>query len=104
MLILKGTPYIERFNVKAWSLDHTCIHGVNKASGVTVFPHAIAQGASWDLDLVRRVSNATAIEARILSAKEYFASGRRSAGSALSCDGGTRNRPAGSFFFETRGH
>eukprot|EP01047_Picozoa_sp_COSAG01_P064330 COSAG01_NODE_8495_length_2765_cov_31.726182_2_plen_161_part_00 len=54
-----GTPYIasgsagESINVKGWSLDHTCIHGLNKASGVTVFPHAIAQGASWDRDLVR---------------------------------------------------
>ena len=83
-----GTPYIEKYNVKSWSLDHTCIHGMNKASGVTVFPHAIAQGASWDLDLVRRVSNATAIEARILSNKEYVASGYRAAGTALSCDGG----------------
>ena len=38
-----GTPWIERLNLKGWSLDHTCIHGLNKAHGVTVFPHAIAQ-------------------------------------------------------------
>jgi hypothetical protein len=56
-----GTPYIasgsagESINVKGWSLDHTCIHGLNKASGVTVFPHAIAQGTSWDRDLVRHI-------------------------------------------------
>ena len=40
-----GTPYIERFNAKTWSLDATCIHGVasRRAGHVTVFPHAIAQ-------------------------------------------------------------
>lgn len=83
-----GTPYIRRLNVKSWSLDHTCIHGLNKASGVTVFPHAIAQGASWDVDLVRRVSNATAIEARILSNQGYVKTKGANQGEALSCDGG----------------
>lgn len=82
-----GTPYIERYNMKTWSLDHTCIHGMNKQNDVTVFPHAIAQGASWDRDLVTRVSNATAIEARILSDKTYAQRGE-SMGGALSCDGG----------------
>jgi beta-glucosidase-like glycosyl hydrolase len=83
-----GTPYIAKTNSKGWSLDHTCIHGLNKASGVTVFPHAIAQGASWDRDLVTRVSNATAVEARILSAKGYESSKGANMGEALSCDGG----------------
>ena len=55
---------------------------------MTVFPHAIAQGASFDLDLVRRVSNATAQEARILSDEAYAQSGGQNAGAALSCDGG----------------
>eukprot|EP00039_Didymoeca_costata_P005644 m.83310 g.83310 ORF g.83310 m.83310 type:complete len:797 (+) comp12915_c0_seq1:95-2485(+) len=83
-----GTPYIQKYNIKSWSLDHTCIHGLNKDRGVTVFPHAIAQGASWDLDLVQRVSNATAVEARVLSWQEYTSSHGMHAGSALSCDGG----------------
>ena len=36
-----GTPYIQRFNLKTWSLDATCIHGVasKRAGHVTVFPH-----------------------------------------------------------------
>ena len=109
-----GTPYIERFNLKTWSLDATCIHGVasRRAGHVTVFPHvreprhhfgpllthltalchparavvccttrrpwaldadgclrsdavsnlglqAIAQGATWDVDLVMKMSNVT---------------------------------------------
>ena len=74
--------------MKSWSLDHTCIHGLNKANGVTVFPHAIAQGASWDRELVTRVSNATAIEARILSDQAYLHTKGASMGGALSCDGG----------------
>eukprot|EP00041_Stephanoeca_diplocostata_P022483 m.537193 g.537193 ORF g.537193 m.537193 type:complete len:814 (-) comp22073_c1_seq1:59-2500(-) len=83
-----GSPFIDRLNVKSWGLDHTCIHGLNKNSGVTVFPHAIAQGASWDVELVTRVSNATAIEGRIVSAQTYVHTGGKNAGSALSCDGG----------------
>ena len=60
-----------------WSLDHTCIHGLNKASGVSVFPHAIAQGASWDRALVRRVSNATAIEVKAPASFPRCAHGSR---------------------------
>eukprot|EP01062_Namystynia_karyoxenos_P005902 TRINITY_DN12045_c0_g2_i1.p1 TRINITY_DN12045_c0_g2~~TRINITY_DN12045_c0_g2_i1.p1 ORF type:complete len:1023 (+),score=199.81 TRINITY_DN12045_c0_g2_i1:121-3069(+) len=83
-----GTEYVSRFNLKAWSLDHTCIHGINKLKNVSVFPHAIAQGASWDRDLVTRISNATAVEARVLSEKEYNDSNGKNQGSVLSCDGG----------------
>ena len=83
-----GTPLIPEYNVKGWSLDHTCIHGLNHESGITVFAHAIAQGASWDVDLLRRVSNATAVEARIISAQDYVKTGGSVSGRALSCDGG----------------
>jgi beta-glucosidase len=83
-----GTPYIESLNVKSWSLDHTCIHGLNKARNVTLFPHEIAQGTSWDASLVQRILNATATEARILSAKGYIASNGHNLGEVLSCDGG----------------
>ena len=83
-----GTPFIESLNVKSWSLDHTCIHGLNKARNVSLFPHEIAQGTSWDTDLVRRILNATATEARILSAKGYVQSKGHSLGEVLSCDGG----------------
>ena len=83
-----SSPSIARLNTKGWSLDRTCIHGVNKESNVTVFPHAIAQGASWDLQLVTRVSNATAAEARILSQMIYIRTNGQNAGAALSCDGG----------------
>jgi len=83
-----GTPYIPRLNLKGWSLDHTCIHGLNKFKNVTVFPHAIAQGATWDLALVRRMGNVTAVEARALSEQTYQNGGGKNQGSSLSCDGG----------------
>ncbi len=83
-----GTPFIPSLNVKGWSLDHTCIHGINKQRNITLFPHEISQGASFDPDLVRRVLNATAVEARILSAKAYVSSGGKVLGAVLSCDGG----------------
>lgn len=40
-----GTPYIPKTNSKGWSLDHTCIHGLNKQNGVTVFPHVRLRAA-----------------------------------------------------------
>jgi hypothetical protein len=83
-----GTPYIPALNIKSWSLDHTCIHGLNKARNITLFPHEIAQGASWDPSLVERILNATATEARIMSAKGFVATHGHSLGEVLSCDGG----------------
>ena len=83
-----GSQYVPEYNVKSWSLDHTCIHGVNKASNISVFPHAIAQGASWDLPLIARIGRATAAEARNLSAATYTRTGGQNQGGALSCDGG----------------
>jgi len=37
----------------------------------TSFPHAIAQAASWDLDLVARITAASAYEARAISQQAY---------------------------------
>jgi hypothetical protein len=44
--------------------------------------------ATWDVELVNRMSNITAIEARILSAKGYMATKGTNMGEDLSCDGG----------------
>ena len=50
----------------------------------TVGPHAINQGATFDTELVERMSNATADEVRAHSLLAYAAAGVR----FLSCDGG----------------
>jgi len=54
---------------------------------VTVFPHAIALAATFDTDLVRRVSEATAVEGRIVNQLNYATRGGRT-WQAVSCDGG----------------
>ena len=60
--------YVKRLNLKGTHWDSTCIHGVPNAGNATVFPHAIALGASFDVDLVRRVGLATATEMRSIPA------------------------------------
>lgn len=40
-----------------------CLHGLQQA-GHTVFPQAVALGASWDTDMVHRVGKAIGAEAR----------------------------------------
>ena len=90
-----GFPYIPRLNVKAWHHDFTCIHGVNYPNGlrsapalnVSVFPHAIAQAATFDLALVAGLSAATAYEARALNQALYAATGG-TLWAGTSCDGG----------------
>jgi hypothetical protein len=75
--------YARCLEARTSDLTNHCCAGL-----LLVDAQAIAQGASWDRDLVRRVSNATAIEARILSAQEYTSTKGANMGAALSCDGG----------------
>ena len=71
--------YVEELNLKTMPWDTTCTHGLstNKVGvyNVTVFPTTIGNfykylffiqglGASFDIDLIKSVSNTTAIEAR----------------------------------------
>ena len=90
-----GFGYDAQLNLKAIHWDFTCIHGVSYPGGVpnaqplnvSVFPHAIAQAASFDLDLVARLSAATLYEARAVGQAVYrFSGGEVWAGT--SCDGG----------------
>ena len=90
-----GFSFIPRLNVKAWHHDFTCIRGVNFPNGidnapavnVSVFPHAIAQAATFDVALVASISNATAYEARALNQVIYASSGG-TLWAGTSCDGG----------------
>lgn len=80
-----GQP-IARLNLKGFRWDSTCIHGP-PFRNVTVFPHAINQGATFNRELVWRMSNATAFEMRAYTTLQYNLShGNVFAG--LSCDGG----------------
>ena len=90
-----GFGYDAALNLKAFHWDFTCIHGVNYPNGVpgarplnvSVFPHAIAQAASFDVDLVARLSAATLYEARAIGQFVYRESGGE-LWTGTSCDGG----------------
>lgn len=73
---------------------------------VTVFPHAINHGATWDLDLVARLANATGNEMRAASQIRYRTSGGQ-AYAAVICDSGplanTAHHPAWGRISETYG-
>jgi beta-glucosidase len=70
-----GASHAERINaVQRYFVDETClgipiipfdeaVHGLMR-DGATTFPHAIALAATWDTDLVSRVSDAIAAEVR----------------------------------------
>jgi beta-glucosidase len=86
------SEFVSELNLKSFWWDITCIQGLslnqaNPVHNVTVFPNAIAQAASFDLDLVARIARATAVEARIINSLNYNASGGTT-WQARSCDGG----------------
>ncbi|EOA23226.1 hypothetical protein CARUB_v10016857mg [Capsella rubella] len=49
------------------------VHGNNDVYGATIFPHNIGLGATRDVDLVRRIGAATALEVRACGAHWAFA-------------------------------
>ena len=84
--------YNATLNLLSFYWDITCIAGLSPGRmsptpNVTVFPNAIAQGASFDGDLVASIARATALEGRIVNQVNYDAtSGTTFQG--VSCDGG----------------
>jgi hypothetical protein len=68
---LQGVP---RLNVKSFRWDATDIEGVDDQVfkfNNTCYPHAIGIGATWDRELIREISQVTAIEARVLEEKYW---------------------------------
>lgn len=91
------TSGVPRLNLKGFMWDNICIHGagpyhikppiVEATPNVTVTAHAINLGATFDLDLVRRVSNMTAREMRGVTQAVYQETNGTLV-AALMCDGG----------------
>ena len=83
----------ETLGLAALYWDVTVIHGLSSTfflqplRPATCFPHAIAQGASWDVDLVARIATAVAYEARVVHQMNFRASGGRAV-QALVAEGG----------------
>lgn len=63
-LMLYNSPAIERLGIPEYNWWNECLHGVGRAGQATVFPQAIGLAASFDPELVFRVSEAISDEAR----------------------------------------
>lgn len=62
--MMYDSPAIERLDVPAYNWWNECLHGVARAGRATVFPQAIGMAATFDEDLIYRVSTAISDEAR----------------------------------------
>lgn len=62
--LLSESPAIERLGIPAYDWWNECLHGVARAGTATVFPETIGLAATWDTDLLFRVSTAISDEAR----------------------------------------
>ncbi|GAB2955391.1 glycoside hydrolase family 3 C-terminal domain-containing protein [Hymenobacter coalescens] len=66
---------IPRLNIPTYNWWNEALHGVGRSGAATVFPQAIALGATFDEDLALRMSSAIADEARAMYnaavAKDY---------------------------------
>src|SRR6056297_1105336 len=57
---------VERLDIKKYNWWNECLHGVARAGSATVFPQAIGMGATFDDQLINRVSTAISDEARAM--------------------------------------
>jgi beta-glucosidase len=62
--MLYNSPAIERLGVPEYNWWNECLHGVGRAGRATVFPQAIGMAATFDEDLILRISTAISDEAR----------------------------------------
>lgn len=63
-------PAVERLGVAAFRTGQEALHGVAWMGPATVFPQAVGLGATWNPELVRRVGEAVAAEARAMRARD----------------------------------
>ena len=62
--MMNAAPAIPRLEIPEYNWWNECLHGVARAGIATVFPQAIGLGATWNQDLIFRVSTAISDEAR----------------------------------------
>ncbi|MBE3085624.1 MAG: glycoside hydrolase family 3 C-terminal domain-containing protein [Bacteroidetes bacterium] len=62
--MMNTAPAIDRLGIPAYDWWNECLHGVGRAGLATVFPQAIGLGATWDEDLIFKVSTTISDEAR----------------------------------------
>ena len=61
---LYNAPAIERLGISAYNWWNEALHGVARAGTATVFPQAIGVAASFDEELVGKMAEVIATEAR----------------------------------------
>ncbi|MEQ8713922.1 MAG: glycoside hydrolase family 3 C-terminal domain-containing protein [Cyclobacteriaceae bacterium] len=62
--MLMNTPAIPRLNIPPYDYWNEALHGVGRSGKATIFPQAIGLAATFDADLVYRISSAVSDEAR----------------------------------------
>ena len=62
--LMDAAPPIDRLGVPGYNYWNECLHGVARAGEATVFPQAIGMAATWNPDLMRRIGDTIATEAR----------------------------------------
>lgn len=69
-LLHQFTPGVERLGIAPFRTGQEALHGVAWMGPATVFPQAVGLGATWNDDLVRRIGEAVATEARTMRARD----------------------------------
>ncbi len=62
--MMNDSVAIPRLGIPAYNWWNECLHGVARAGKATVFPETIGLAATWDSDLLFRISTAISDEAR----------------------------------------
>lgn len=62
--LMFDSPAIERLGIPKYNWWNECLHGVARNGKATVFPQAIGMGATFDIDLMKRIGVAISDEAR----------------------------------------
>ncbi|MER7518387.1 glycoside hydrolase family 3 C-terminal domain-containing protein [Streptomyces sp. NPDC126499] len=63
-------PAVPRLGLAAFRTGQEALHGVAWMGPATVFPQAVGLGATWNPELVRRIGDAVAREARAMRARD----------------------------------
>ncbi len=64
--MMNATPAVPRLNIPPYDWWNESLHGVARSGVATVFPQAIGLGATFDEDLIFRISSAISDEARAM--------------------------------------
>ncbi|MFH8560148.1 glycoside hydrolase family 3 C-terminal domain-containing protein [Streptomyces sp. NPDC017988] len=69
-LLHQFAPAVDRLGIGAFRTGQEALHGVAWMGPATVFPQAVGLGATWHDDLLRRVGEAVAVEARAMRSRD----------------------------------